>query len=205
MADMKITALDAATIVDLTNDELVMVDVSDTAMDASGTTKKVAPALVLDAANLDYASDVLSLRRSTNAQSLRIYASDDGAGNAGWLGVDWSSADCNVGVSNSGTGLGGLLTISSGTKDLILRRGETQHIRLGTGGTKMLQNLVANNTSISLGSPTEPFGNLYLRPSSSLTPTANGDLCIEATNNTTLTFKFKGSDGTVRSGTVALS
>lgn len=43
------------------------------------------------------------------------------------------------------------------------------------------------------------------QPGSSLTPAANGDLKIEATNNTTLTFKFKGSDGTVRSGTVALS
>jgi hypothetical protein len=46
---------------------------------------------------------------------------------------------------------------------------------------------------------------LSLRPSASRTPAANGDLEIEATNNTTLTFKFKGSDGTVRSGTVTLS
>jgi hypothetical protein len=47
--------------------------------------------------------------------------------------------------------------------------------------------------------------NLTLSPGSSLTPANNGDLSIEATNNTTLTFKYKGSDGTVRSGTVALS
>lgn len=47
--------------------------------------------------------------------------------------------------------------------------------------------------------------NLELRPSSSRTPSSNGDLSIEATNNTTLTFKLKGSDGTVRSGTVTLS
>ena len=46
---------------------------------------------------------------------------------------------------------------------------------------------------------------LELRPSASRTPAAHGDLSIEATNNTTLTFKFKGSDGTVRSGTVTLS
>lgn len=58
---------------------------------------------------------------------------------------------------------------------------------------------------VDLGTSTFPFGDIYLRPSASLTPSANGDLCIEATNNTTLTFKLKGSDGTVRSGTVALS
>jgi len=46
---------------------------------------------------------------------------------------------------------------------------------------------------------------LSLRPSASRTPAANGDLEIEATNNTTLTFKFKGSDGTIRTGTVTLS
>jgi len=46
---------------------------------------------------------------------------------------------------------------------------------------------------------------LYMQPSASLTPEENGDLCIEATDNETLTFKLKGSDGTVRSGTVALS
>lgn len=46
---------------------------------------------------------------------------------------------------------------------------------------------------------------IELRPSASRTPASNGDLSIEATSNTTLTFKFKGSDGTVRSGSVTLS
>lgn len=44
-----------------------------------------------------------------------------------------------------------------------------------------------------------------LHASASLTPATNGELNIEATNDTTLTFKFKGSDGTVRSGTITLS
>jgi len=33
----------------------------------------------------------------------------------------------------------------------------------------------------------------------------NGQVTFELTNNTTLTFKARGSDGTTRSGTVALS
>lgn len=47
--------------------------------------------------------------------------------------------------------------------------------------------------------------NLKLAPDSSITPASNGDLVIEATNNTTLTFKLKGTDGVVRTGTLTLS
>ena len=42
-------------------------------------------------------------------------------------------------------------------------------------------------------------------PSSSVTPSNDGELVVEATNDTTLTFKLKGSDGTVRTGTISLS
>ncbi len=45
----------------------------------------------------------------------------------------------------------------------------------------------------------------FVSPGSSVTPTNNGDLCIQATSNTSLTFKYKGSDGTVRSGSITLS
>jgi hypothetical protein len=33
----------------------------------------------------------------------------------------------------------------------------------------------------------------------------NGDVVFEATNNTTFTVKLKGSDGTVRTGTITLA
>lgn len=48
-------------------------------------------------------------------------------------------------------------------------------------------------------------GTLCIRPGASVAPIAIGDVVVEATNDTTLTFKFRGSDGTTRSGTVALS
>ena len=48
-------------------------------------------------------------------------------------------------------------------------------------------------------------GDLVQTPSTSKTPTANGELVVEATNDTTITFKLKGSDGVVRSGTITLS
>jgi hypothetical protein len=43
------------------------------------------------------------------------------------------------------------------------------------------------------------------QPPASITPASNGDLVVEATSNTLLTFKFKGSDGTVRSGTMVVA
>jgi hypothetical protein len=48
-------------------------------------------------------------------------------------------------------------------------------------------------------------GNQTWRPQASVTPAANGDVVIQATSNTSLTFKYKGSDGTVRSGSITLS
>lgn len=46
---------------------------------------------------------------------------------------------------------------------------------------------------------------IILNASSSITPANNGELVFEATDNSTITVKYKGSDGTVRSGTIALS
>lgn len=65
--------------------------------------------------------------------------------------------------------------------------------------------LIPELPDLDLGSSASPFRDLYLNPSSSLTPADNGDLVFEATDDTTLTFKLKGSDGVIRSGSVALS
>lgn len=46
---------------------------------------------------------------------------------------------------------------------------------------------------------------LIASPGSSQTPANNGDVTFQLTSNTSLTFKAKGSDGTVRSGSITLS
>lgn len=56
MPDTKITDLTAGTVVDPANDQLVYVDVSDTTMDASGTTKKLTPAVASVALNGFYSA-----------------------------------------------------------------------------------------------------------------------------------------------------
>lgn len=49
------------------------------------------------------------------------------------------------------------------------------------------------------------IGNTIFNPPASSTPGANGEMVIQATSNTSLTFKLRGSDGTVRSGSITLS
>lgn len=48
-------------------------------------------------------------------------------------------------------------------------------------------------------------GAIAFAPGSSVTPLNNGDVVFQLTNNTTITVKAKGSDGTVRSGTITLA
>ena len=67
-----------------------------------------------------------------------------------------------------------------------------------------------NGTRTGLGAPTADYdlhvhGALGIAPGNSVTPANNGDVVIEATDNTTLTFKLRGTDGTVRSATLTLS
>ena len=76
-------------------------------------------------------------------------------------------------------------------------------------GTFELKTRVADTLSkrleIDSNGHTELSGGLTWAPRTSVTPLSNGDLTVEATNDTTLTFKYKGSDGTVRTGTITLS
>ena len=63
---------------------------------------------------------------------------------------------------------------------------------------------VANG--LMVGTPTDPgAGGIMLKPAASITPLVNGELTFEATSNTSLTIKYKGSDGTVRSNILTLA
>jgi hypothetical protein len=75
---------------------------------------------------------------------------------------------------------------------------------------------LTNSTILNTSGATSALGNrmsesLYVintitnAPGASVTPANNGDVTWQLTSNTSLTFKAKGSDGTVRSGSVTLS
>lgn len=66
------------------------------------------------------------------------------------------------------------------------------------------------NGSVGVGKTVPDYklqviGSFGVAPGTSVTPVNNGDIVLEFTNNTTLTFRGKGTDGTVRSGTVTLT
>lgn len=64
----------------------------------------------------------------------------------------------------------------------------------------------ATSVVLTLDNTTATFsGDVIQTPSSSITPANNGEVVVEATSDTSLTFKLKGSDGTVRSATLTLS
>jgi hypothetical protein len=125
----------------------------------------------------------------------------------------------NVGVSGyiSGTlGFGGWFNLSGNSGTHGLAFGSGHMIRWGSATTNSGQtgdlgigrhaDGVAEINNATAG----VFRDLRVRsviqqPPAIIIPASNGDLVVEATNNTLLTFKFKGSDGTVRSGTMVVA
>ena len=67
--------------------------------------------------------------------------------------------------------------------------------------------LGANTTVIGSSATVtfKAFGTPILTPAASSVPTVNGELTVEATSNTQLTFRLKGTDGTVRSASLTLA
>ena len=132
-----------------------------------------------------------------------------------------------TGYSNSAFGIdagrfiaGGVTTNATGENSTFLgastkalAAGQTNQTVIGYNVTGSGSNSTTlNNTSATLtkingtsAHVLDVTGTIRLSPPASVTPANNGELMVEATSNTTLTFKFKGSDGTVRSGTVILA
>jgi hypothetical protein len=164
------------------------------------------------------AADILEQRNSTNAQEYRLYNTYTDASNYERGELVWDTNKLYLRGAAAGTGALRNVQIGSGNNGYIniYEIGDSSGIDFGQGGSGKLTlrsgSLRCQTPgAVTLGEAGFEWGDIYsngdiyLRPSSSLTPSSNGDLVIEATNDTTLTFKLKGSDGTVRSGTVALS
>jgi hypothetical protein len=122
------------------------------------------------------AANTLALRNGANAQTFNVYGT-------------WTTAITNferLAIKYNATDVAYQIAAEKGTTN-----GDYRPLQLWTGGAKRLIISAA--------------GAVIERPLSSVTPADNGDLVVEATSNTTLTFKLKGTDGTVRSGTITLS
>ncbi len=93
--------------------------------------------------------------------------------------------------------------IHIGTAARVSAAGATNEIAIGDGAIGLGSNTtVLGNASTT---KTKIFGTPVLVPAAASVPTANGELSIEATSNSSLTFRLRGSDGTVRSASLALT
>lgn len=84
-------------------------------------------------------------------------------------------------------------------------------------GALLLRLAVANGAFLPGSDNTQPFGGptarwsqgwfgtIHTFPPASVTPTVNGEVTHQLTSNTQLTFRVKGSDGVVRSGSITLA
>jgi hypothetical protein len=145
------------------------------------------------------AANVLALRNGTSPQSIRVNNTFTNASNHERGSMRWVSNILTIGTEQAGTGVARGIDLVSGQEMRVVILGST---RIRMDDAKMFPNTAGG---YSIGTAVLPLGNLFVMPGASVTPTVNGCLAIEATNNTTLTFKLRGPDGTVRSGTIALS
>lgn len=77
--------------------------------------------------------------------------------------------------------------------------GTTEQMRIGYDAANYASFTTDSSGKLKIAAP------LTWRPAASMTPAANGDLTVEATSNTSVTIKLKGSDGTVRSVALTLT
>jgi hypothetical protein len=79
------------------------------------------------------------------------------------------------------------------------------------GSSDMPGRLSLQVTADGAHTPTEAFAltqsrtPIFRPPTSADALSTNGEVTFELTNNTTLTFKARGSDGTTRTGTITLA
>lgn len=124
---------------------------------------------------------------------LQINDTLDLAGTPAYDAITFGSADRGIGVS--------------GTGDLVFWANASDVIAFGSDsriGAKYVT-IDIGNSRLDVDLDMDVDGPIEFIPDASATPSNNGDLVVEATSNTTLTFKLKGTDGTVRSGTLTLA
>ena len=120
------------------------------------------------------AANTLALRNSTNLQTFNIYGTYTSATNFERLFAKYNSTSTSFQIGTE-KGSGG---------------GTARNLDFVTDGTKRM--------SIS------STGLITQNPLSSATPVNNGEMVFEATSNSSITIKYKGSDGTIRSATIPL-
>lgn len=160
----------------------------------------VAPGAVKQAAFDDYSSATVSYR-------------DLGSHN---LGLDLSGATYTLAAVRLPNNKGIISRNSTNTSDVAVVRvdGSNQVVlgdSVGASNIVMSNNMLpASNNGQQIGSPTQKLSEVHVTrlsayPPASDAPITNGEMRIQLTSNTSLTFKVKGSDGVVRQASLTLT
>jgi hypothetical protein len=91
------------------------------------------------------------------------------------------------------------------TSDLSISASGIVNISGTTASTSPTTGALTVAGGLGVGGSIYGGANLGFHPAASVTPANNGDVVFQATSNTSFTIKYKGSDGTVRSGSVTLA
>ena len=157
---------------------------------------------------------------------IQMYGKSDIGSNAGNL-VIWAGSKqsyrvigatgenvFNTNVTVSDASLNVASTTNVGTWLSVSNPLRTVRLQVSTSGWAGLWDSTKNSwifSSNADGSLNQLYGKTYVnsdfsfKPSSSVTPTSNGELIFEATSNTSVTVKLKGTDGVVRSALLTLA
>ena len=166
MADTKITALTALTAADPANDVIPIVDVSDTTMAASGTTKKISVNNILGASGTATLASATITGAATVGTTLGVTGNLSAAGNS-TLGTGSKSTDTDLNFSaDTGTQR---IYLDRGGRNLIFKdvTSNIENYRItgvsgiqtwGVGGTTAM---TLNSTGLGVGVTPSAWGSPY--------------------------------------------
>tara|TARA_R110002073_G_scaffold120601_1_gene262635 strand:- start:9401 stop:10219 length:819 start_codon:yes stop_codon:yes gene_type:complete len=140
-----------------------------------------------------------ALKTSSGAETFILHQNGAGAANTG-AGLRLAPSGFAAGATIRAAEI---VALNDGVNTISLA------FRTSAGGAPS-DRMLLTSTGLSINTTASNYtlhvnGSLGFAPGSSVTPSSNGDVVFELTSNTTFTVKAKGSDGTVRSGTVTLT
>jgi hypothetical protein len=220
MADSKITALTALTAADPVNDMFPVVDVSDTTMAASGTTKRISVNNILGASGTATLASATITGAATVGTTLGVTGNltVQGIGPHRFGTSNYSQFDqSSLQFVGSRATPGALAVYSNGSR--LVFQGDTNGFLFQNGANTLTLLSIANDAtqltvnSTGLGVGVTPSleklqvnGGIVLSPPSTpATLATNGQLTFNATTNTNLRFSYRGSDGTTRVANITLA
>lgn len=166
---------------------------------ALGLKNSTGASLNVEAGNLQIGTGVVAINTAIGSSYAGVFVGTNYSGNY--------YTQQTASYPSWGIDLGGVDNVSySGTNDtfsIVRQAAGAAH----TARATLLKISAAGSVGINETSPDYKLdvnGSFGFTPGSSVTPVDNGDVVIEATSNTSLTFKLKGSDGTVRAASLNL-